>query len=215
MPLPLLVPLIMWGIGAATSAYGQIRAGQAARKAGEAQQEAAESQAALADYNAAVAELQAKDAIARGAEDEQRFRSSVRVLIGSQVASQAASNIDVGFGSAVDVQADAAELGELDALTIRTNAAREAWGYKVQAEDLRRRGEIARKEGVFFEATGRQQQTTARVQAIGGLIGSGSSLLIDRYGFRESSPRSTRVPTIRSRTYAARDLATPTLGGFG
>src|SRR3989304_3955374 len=64
-------------------------------------------------------------------------------------------------GAAADVQADAAFQGELDALTIRTNAAREAWGYQVQAEDLRTRATIAREEGVMLEAAGRERRTSA------------------------------------------------------
>jgi hypothetical protein len=169
--------------GTALSVVGQVKAGNAAKRAGEAQQRAANSQADLADYNAAVAEVQAQDAIARGAEDESRFRQGVRTLIGSQRAGFAAGNVDVGFGSAVDVQADAAMLGELDALTIRTNAAREAWGYKVQAEDLRRRGQIARKEGVMFNEAGRTNQSAARWGAGGTLLNTGASLLEARYGF--------------------------------
>jgi len=71
---------------------------------------------------AEIADLQAKDAIERGALDEQRFRQSIRATIGAQRAGFAGANIDVGYGSAVDVQADAAFLGELDALTLRNNA---------------------------------------------------------------------------------------------
>lgn len=171
-------------VGAAgLSAYGQIRAGQSAAKAGVAEREAAESQGELADYNANVAELQAADAIARGAEEENRFRMGVRGIIGAQRAGFAGSNIDVGFGSALDVQADAAFLGELDALTIRTNAAREAWGFKVEAEDLRQRGRIARKEGRYLEAAGRERRTQSYIGAGSSLLGSGVSLLESRYGF--------------------------------
>lgn len=170
--------------GAALNFYGQKKAGDAAKKQGTAQQEAANSQADLSDYNAAVEDLRADDAIARGAEEEQRFRTRVRAAIGAQRVGFAAGNIDVGIGSAVDVQADAAYLGELDALTIRTNAAREAWGYEVAGEDLRRRGQIARKEGVYFEQAGRANQSASRWQAAGSLIGTGASLLEARYGGR-------------------------------
>lgn len=169
--------------GAALSATGQIKAGNAAKRAGQAQRKAAESQGELADYNASVAEIQAKDAVARGQQEEQRFRTQVRGAVGAQRAGFAADNIDVGFGSAVDVQADAAYLGELDALTIRTNAAREAWGYKVEAFDSRKRGEIARKEGVYLEAAGKQQQSASRWGAAGTIVGTSSSLLAARYGF--------------------------------
>jgi len=177
------IALALAAASTATTVIGQVKAGNAAKRAGEAQREASESQAELADYNAAVADLQAKDAIARGAEEEARFRTQVKGAIGAQRAGLAASNVDVGFGSAVDVQADAAFLGELDALTIRTNAAREAWGYEVQAEDLRKRGEIARKEGVYFEAAGREAQSASRWGAASTVAGSAGSLLMQKYGF--------------------------------
>ena len=177
--------LTLAGVGTGVSAYGQWRAGGAAKKAGEAQRRAADSQAELHDYNAAIAELQAEDAIERGEEAANQFRQRVRVMIGSQRAGLAAQGVDVNYGSAVDVQADAEFLGELDALTLRTNAAREAWGYKVQAEDSRRRGEITRREGVMLEAAGKQAQTSARIGAVGTIIGGGASLLEARYGFRD------------------------------
>jgi len=177
--------------GLALSAFGQWQASRASKKAGEAGRAAAESGAELSDYNAQVAELQAADAVERGAAEESRFRSGVRLMIGSQRAGQAASNVDVGFGSAVDVQADAAMLGELDALTIRTNAAREAWGFKVQAEDSRRRAEIQRKEGVMLEASGGAQATAQRWQMAGTLVGGTASLLQARYGFGAAKPRGS------------------------
>jgi len=175
--------LLLAAGGAGLSAYGQVKAGKAATRAGQAQRSAAESQGELADYNAAVAETQAKDAVARGQLEEQRFRGQVRGTIGAQRAGAAADNIDVGFGSAVDVQADAAYLGELDALTIRSNAAREAWGYKVEATDLRKRGQIARKEGIYLEKAGRAQATSAYLGAAGTIVGTGGSLLAAKYGF--------------------------------
>jgi len=168
--------------GTATKVVGAVRAGRAAKRAGLAAQEAAESQAQLSDYNAAVAELQAKDAEARGRDEEGRFRQRVDGMIGTQRAGIAAGNIDVNFGSAVDVQADAAFLGELDALQIRTNAAREAWGYKVEAEDARQRAVITRKEGVQAAAAGREAQVAARFGAVGSII-EGASAVESRYGF--------------------------------
>lgn len=142
---------------------------------GNAQKAAANDQGNLDDYNASVATLQAQDAVARGATDEARYRTSVQGMIGKQRAAQAGNNVDVNTGSSVDVQSDAAFLGEIDALTIRTNAARTAWGYNVQAENDTRAGQIAREGG--------QAAQTA------GIIGAGttalagtSSLLQAKYG---------------------------------
>lgn len=178
--MPLAVPLIIGGI--ALDAYGKWQQGKAAKKAGDLTQAAAEDQAQLTEYNAAVTAVQSKDAVQRGLAEENKFRSGVKSLIGSQRAGFAGANVDVNFGSAVDVQADAAFLGELDALTIRTNAAREAWGYNVQGEDLRRTASIQRKEGAAAAATGRQQQTAARIGAVTGAVAGTSNLLMAKYG---------------------------------
>lgn len=165
-------------IGTALSARGQLRAGAAAREAGE-------LEAWRLQYNARIAELQAADAVERGAEAESRFRTSVRGLIGRQRAAFAASGVNLSSGSPADVQADAAELGELDALTIRSNAAREAWGYGVQATDYRLQAEAARR-------TGRSAQTAGRIGAATTILGTGASLLLSRYGW-ETSTRTRNV----------------------
>lgn len=169
--------------GLALSAYQQVRQGRAIKQAGQAERAAADSQAEILDYNATIADAQAADAVTRGQEEENRYRQGVRSLIGSQRAGFAGQGVDVGVGSAADVQADSAFLGELDALTIRTNAAREAWGYKVQAADTRKRAEVTRKTGVFAERAANAAGNSAYVGA-GATIASGAgSLLEARYGF--------------------------------
>lgn len=165
------IGLAIYGASTAIQATGQIKAGNAAKRIGE--------------FNARVAEAQAEDALERGALDEQRFRQGVRVLIGSQRVGFAGQNVDVGSGSAVDVQADAAFLGELDALTIRNNAAREAWGFRVQAENARMGGSAA--------------AMASRWGAASTIVGAGGSLFMAKYGFggggsNSLSLASTGVP---------------------
>lgn len=173
--------------GLVMGAYGQVKAGQQQKAAGEAEAAASTSQADLADYNASVADLQAKDAIERGAQQENQFRSQIRTAIGGQRSAQAANNVDVGFGSSVDTQADAAFLGELDALTIHTNAARESWGYQVQAADLRNRARIARQTGVYQQAAGGAAQAAANFGVATSLVGGTASLLKTRYGYQQAA----------------------------
>ena len=169
--------------GAGVSYLGSRRQAKAEERTGELEQQAAEDQAKLLEWNATIADAQAADAIKRGQEEQSRFRAGVRGLIGSQRAATAANNIEVGFGSALDVQADAAFLGELDALTIQNNAAREAWGYSVEAEDTRRRAEITRKTGKYAAEAGRVRASSVRIGATASLLGTGASLLASRYGF--------------------------------
>lgn len=118
---------------------GQAEAKAAARRGRYEQQ--------IYEMNATVAEWQAADAIARGREAEGRQRQETRGLVGAQRTSLAAQGIDIESGSAADVQADTEYLGELDRLTIRNNAARAAWGFQVDAVNLRQQGRLARMGG--------------------------------------------------------------------
>lgn len=79
----------------------------------------------------AIAEWQARDATQRGevAVDKQRAITAQR--IGTQQATLAGQGTTLE-GSPTDILGDTARAGEQDALTLRSNAAREAWGYKVQ-----------------------------------------------------------------------------------
>lgn len=132
--------------GGVTGAYGQYQAGKTNQK--------------LMNVNAQIADWQADDALDRGREAASRHRAEVRRLTGSQRARLAAQGIDIDSGSALDIQLDTAGLGERDALEIENAARREAWGYKVQAQDYRTRGQIARYEG--------------KQQAIGTLLTTGA-----------------------------------------
>jgi hypothetical protein len=180
--------------GMVLQAYQQHKAGQAAQKGAEGQAAVSESEAQLAEYNAGVAGWQAQDAIERGVQEEAKYRRQVQGIVGAQRAGFAASNVDVGFGSAVDVQADAAYLGELDALKIRNNAAREAWGYKVSAWDLTQRAAIARQGGEMQIAAGAEAARAGNWAAATTIVGGSSSLLMQRYGWSGSG--GTRTGTV-------------------
>lgn len=144
------------------------------------------------DQNAKYAEQQAADAIQVGQEAEYRHRAGVRGLVGSQRAASAAQGIDIDSGSALDIQLESVGIGELDALTIRNNAAREAWGYKVEAADLRNRGALAQYAGRNAAASYRNQSWSTLLTGAGELatmeimrnpkkIKSDSNATVDRY----------------------------------
>lgn len=114
-------------------------------------------QAAMAEQNAAYKEAAAQDAEKRGAVEADRYRRQVGQLIGSQRTGFAANGIDVNSGTAAEIQDDTAAFGEFDALTIANNAAREAWGYRVGAQnDL---------------MNGRMAQSNAKSAATGSILG--------------------------------------------
>lgn len=105
--------------GAAASSYGTYSAGKYNKS--------------ISKFNTKIAELQAKDALRRGGKDIAQTRSTARQVIGAQRTALASQGIDVDVGSAADVQEDTMIRSEIDVNTIRNNAAREAWGFKVQA----------------------------------------------------------------------------------
>lgn len=174
-------PLIIAGVGAGLQFLGGIIAGRGAKNTGKLEHE-------RLNFNAAIADLQAADAEQRGVDAAGKQRATTRQVIGTQRAGYAAQNVDIHVGSAVDVAADAALLGELDAQTIQRNAEREAWGYRAQAENLRMAGEVARQSG-------NSQGNAAYVGAAGTLM-TNATLLADKYGFKKP-PTPSPSPTGR------------------
>lgn len=105
------------------SAYQQ---SQAAKSQGE-------YQAKVARNNERVAEMQAADAKERGDVAAAAVRRKYAALEGTQAASLAARGLDISEGSANSILTDTNFFGDFDQRTTRSNAAREAWGYKVRA----------------------------------------------------------------------------------
>lgn len=153
----------------ATAAIAMAVAGGAVNA--NASMQAGQSSQDLANYNANIADIRADDSLARGREMEIKKRQDTRRLMGSQRAAFAASGvvIDDPNSSVADVAADTAALSEVDALTIRSNAAREAWGFRSQAQDFRQKGQIAKNEG--------------KSRAIGDVLSTGGNMMYAKYGF--------------------------------
>lgn len=121
-------PLIIAGAGALMSAQG-------ASDQAQAQKDALAYQSQVSANNAQYSEWQAEDALNQGdtAEDKQRLQTAQ--LKGTQRASLAANGVALGEGSALDILTATDYMGEQDALTIRDNAARQAWGYRTQGQN--------------------------------------------------------------------------------
>lgn len=128
-------------------AAGQIQQGRAAAQA-------AEYNAKVQDMNAKIADRRARDAIERGQAEEQRKRMEVSRLQGQQKAAMAANGVDLTFGSPLDMIVDTAVLGELDALTIRSNAYREAYDHQVDRANRRAGAAMSRMEGEASRTAG-------------------------------------------------------------
>jgi hypothetical protein len=130
----------MSGVSTATVLAGASLAaavgGTALSVAGQSQQAAA--QAGAANYQAQVARnaqivagYNAANALKAGQIQEDQQRQKTGLMIGAQRAALAAQGGDITSGSAVDIIGDTGRAGEMDALTIRSNAARQSWGFQV------------------------------------------------------------------------------------
>jgi len=151
-----MLGMMLQGLGAMAQAQGQ-------RHAARAKADEYRYQAQVDDNNRKVALWKAQDAKDRGAKEEAAFRTKVAQLKGRQKSALAASGVEIGDGSALDILGDTAALGELDALTIRSNAEREAYEQKVNASNL--------------AANASMKRMGANNAIIAGKIGSMTSLL--------------------------------------
>lgn len=133
--------------GTAISAVGQMQSGQA-------QAAAAKHEQAVAQNNAIIANRMAVDAQKRGAVEEEDHRRKTAQLKARQVAVMSASNLDITSGSPLEVLGDTAQLGELDALTIRANARREALGHQTQMMNFEAQGQAAGMKASAAKAAG-------------------------------------------------------------
>jgi len=147
---------------AALQAVGTISQAQAAKKQ-------ANYQAQVAMNNQIIANQNADAATQVGNAQENQKRQQVRQVIASQRAAQASSGIDINSGSALDVQSDTAALGELDALTIRDNASRQARGFRQQGLNYGAQAQLDR-------AAGQSALTGGYLSAAGQLMSSASSV---------------------------------------
>lgn len=125
--------------GAGLQAGAQYNAGQAASD--------------VAEYNAAAAQIAARDAKARGEEAVFEKRREARQIIGAQRAAFAGQGVAIDRGTPLAVTVDTARMGELDAMRLRNNAAREAHGYKVKKKGYEYQAKLAAASG-FGNALG-------------------------------------------------------------
>lgn len=109
--------------------------------------------ARIAGFNAAMAESQARRVLANGDTMADRYRQQVKGVVGSQRAGYAAQGVSVDSGSPVEVMEDTFAIGEADAEMIRHNAAMEAMGLQVEAQNFRAAGRQGRVKG-FADAIG-------------------------------------------------------------
>lgn len=133
---------------------------------------------AMAEYDAKQLDDLAADAINRGENEASRIGREGRRIQGEQRAGYAGQNIEVGTGTAADMQMDTLALSAADVRTARLNAMQEARGIRAQAASTR--------------ANGRMGARAATAQAGGTLLtGGGQAIAMAAQGvesYRASNP---------------------------
>lgn len=128
LPIVALASAGVSAVGAVTGAVGQYNAAQSQADMQRYQAQVAQNNAALDETKSNMASQQGEvDATAQGMKNRAQ-QGQIRAAIG-------ASGVDPNTGSAAEVQSGAAALGMQDTMTVRSNAAKQAWGYKVEASN--------------------------------------------------------------------------------
>jgi hypothetical protein len=120
------------GISAASTLYGAYSANEQKKIA-----------KAAGERNALIAEQAASDAEGRGAVEASRVRSAGVRAMDKARAAMLAQGMDASGAGLNDLLVGMGINIETDALTTRNNAARQAWGYRNQADTSRFEGEAA------------------------------------------------------------------------
>jgi hypothetical protein len=153
---------IMMVASTAMSAVGALQAGEAA----DAQ---AKAQADANRYNAQVKELQAGVERQVAGRKEEAQRREARQVLGEQRAALAQSGVQLGTGSAADIQEQSATMAELDALTIRYQGEMAAKGllYDAEADKFEASANIA---------AGKNAKTASYLQAGSAILSGGTDI---------------------------------------
>jgi len=130
---------ILMAAGTAVEVAGNLAQGQSTYESGM--------------YQSQVAKQNRDIAAAEGEYQMEQTQLKTAARVGEITAAQGASGLDVNKGSAPQVRQAAQEVGALDALTIRNDAARKAYGFQLQSTALEKSAKDARNAS-YFNALG-------------------------------------------------------------
>lgn len=128
----------------------------------------------ISNTNAKIANLQAKEAEQAGDLAAAKENSKTQQTVSAVRAAQGASGVDVSSGSSALVREAIQGAGVQDELTLRNNAARQAWGYKTEAIQDTFRGQFAR---LTSRAQSEQSLLSGGLSAISGPLAIESNYL--------------------------------------
>lgn len=150
------------GAGSIVNAIGQVFSGQS-------QGNMYAYQAGVATMNKNIALQNADYARIAGEVSAQESGMKTRAVVGEQKAMQGRSGLDVNRGSLVQVRTSQLEVGAEDEAIIRSNAARKAYGYDVEAAQ-------SEAQSRLYTAASSGAKTAGWIGAAGSILGGASSV---------------------------------------
>lgn len=126
-------------------------------------------QRAIAESNAKIAAYKIKDAVDRGDMASSEYLKKAGQVRSSQKVSLAAQGISVENGSAYDTLSDTDFYANLGAIQIRNNAAREAFGYKIESINNTAQASLS---SIATDRQGAQSLLTGGLNSLGYGLGS-------------------------------------------
>lgn len=152
---PAAIPIAALAASVVSTA-GMVYSGMAANAQGK-------YAAAVSRQNARLAHESARDALERGQLERRSLFRRISQTKGQQAAAMAANGIDLGFGSALDVQRDTAMMGAEDAAALSKNIESQMKGFEIEA--------------VNHDAEARAQRMRGKAALVGSFFSAGSSIL--------------------------------------
>lgn len=126
-------------------------------------------QAGLSQINATLAKQNASYALVSGEVKAQESGMATKGQIGDTKVVQSGSGLDVNSGSALDVRKSEHDIGAENAGIIRSNSARTAYGYEVEAAK-------DESQASAYQLAASQSKKAGLLGALGSLLGGASSV---------------------------------------
>lgn len=143
-------------------------------------------QADIADINARIAEIGAQSVLSQGRAQTNAIGLQAGQLKGRQRVALAANGVDLGEGSAAEVQTGTDMMKEIDRNTAEANAIRSAWGYRTQATNMK-------NDALMKRATA--DSISPGMQAFSTLLSEGGKVAGSWYSMSKTGALATK-PTV-------------------
>lgn len=137
-----------------------------------------------ANYNARLQENEAQRVRNVGIEEENKQRRMTAEMLSNQRAQLGAAGVQLNTGSALQLQEDTVNLGEVDALRIRRN-------YADEAKSMEQGAVLTRNEGAQARAGYRASGSAAFTNSV---LSAGGTVASKWYSPKSAAVQQSRVP---------------------